>query len=157
MTETTTAPETVTSEFVEQFCERWWAAWNSHEPERMLELMTDDVVYDDAAWPETMRGHAEVRAFLETFWGGFPDMTFEPERPLIAVDGSRAAYPWRGWGTNTGPIDPPGLPATGKRLEWEGADFHEYRDGKIARLWIVFDMTEAWRELGVLSAGDGAE
>jgi steroid delta-isomerase-like uncharacterized protein len=154
MAETTTAAETVTSEWVEEFGERWWAAWNSRQPERMLELMTEDIVYDDAAWPQTMRGHAQVREFLEFLWRAFPDLTFEPECPLIAVDGSSAAFPWRGRGTNTGPIDPPGVPATGKPLAWEGADFQEYRAGKVARLRIVFDMADSLRQLGLLSGRD---
>jgi steroid delta-isomerase-like uncharacterized protein len=153
--ETAMTAEIVTREWIEDFGQRWWAAWNSHQPDRMLELMTEDIVYDDSSWPQTMRGHAEVREFLEWMWRACPDTTFEPGTPLIAVDGSGAAFPWRGWGTNTGPIDPPGLPATGKRLDWEGADFHEYRDGKIARLRIVFDMADSLRQLGLLP-GEGS-
>ena len=64
----------------------------------------------------------------------------------------RAAFWWRGTATNTGRIEPPGLAATGKRIEIEGADFHEYRDGKIARLQIVFDMADMMVQLGVLPA-----
>jgi hypothetical protein len=85
MAETNTSAETVTSEWVEGFRDRWWAAWNSHQ------------------------------------------------------------------------LDPPGMPGTGKTLEWEGADFHdEYRDGKVARLRIVFDMSDTWRQLGLLPDGDSA-
>ena len=61
-----------------------------------------------------------------------------------------AAFWWRGRATNTGPIDPPGLPPTGKRVEFEGADFHEYRDGKVARLRIVFDMADLSRQMGLM-------
>jgi steroid delta-isomerase-like uncharacterized protein len=147
----TAAVETVSSEWVQEFMERWAAAWNSHEPERLLELMTEDIVYDDSAWPETMRGHADVRAFLDHSWRAFPDLTFEGVgSPLIAADEPRAAFWWRGRGTNSGPIDPPGVPPTGKRVEFEGADFHEYRDGKVARLRIVFDMADVSRQLGLL-------
>jgi len=35
------------------------------KPERVLELMTDDIVYDDSGWPQTMRGHADVRELLD--------------------------------------------------------------------------------------------
>jgi steroid delta-isomerase-like uncharacterized protein len=151
--ETTTAAgaETVTTEWAQDFGVRWLAAWNSHEPERLLGLMTDDIVYDDSAWPRTMRGHADVREFLDHTWRAFPDLTFDGVGgPLVASDGPRAAFWWRGQATNTGPIDPPGVPPTGKRIEFEGADFHEYRDGKVARLRIVFDMADATRQLGLL-------
>src|SRR5204863_7757048 len=97
----TAAVETVSSEWVEEFLERWAGAWNSHEPERLLGLMTEDIVYDDSAWPETMRGHADVRRFLDSTWRAFPDLTFEAVgSPLIAGDGPRAAFWWRGLGTN---------------------------------------------------------
>jgi steroid delta-isomerase-like uncharacterized protein len=151
--------QTVDREWLEDFLERWAAAWASHDHERLFELMTDDIVYDDSAWPETMRGKAAVREFLDSTWRAFPDLTFEPVgAPLIATEGPRAAAWWRGTGTNTGPIDPPGIPATGRRIEFEGADFHEYRDGKVARLRIVFDMADLGRQLGFLpqpgSAGE---
>jgi steroid delta-isomerase-like uncharacterized protein len=151
MAETTPAAETVTGEWVEELVERWLAAVNSRQPERLLELMTDDVVYDDSGWPHTMRGHAQVREFVDFLWRAFPDLTFEAVgRPLVASDGPRAAFWWRGHGTNSGPIDPPAIPATGKLVEFEGADFHEYRDGRIARLRIVFDMADVSRQLGLL-------
>ena len=147
----TTATTSIDTTWAGEFLERWSDAWRSHQPEQLLELMTDDIVYDDSAWPTTMRGKAEVREFIEHTWRAFPDMEFDGiGGPLVADDGPRAAFWWKGTGTNTGPIDPPGIPATGKRIEFEGADFHEYRDGKVAKLRIVFDMSDLGRQLGLL-------
>jgi steroid delta-isomerase-like uncharacterized protein len=154
MAEATTAAATVTSEWLEEFGKRYFAAWDSGQPERLLELMTEDIVYDDESWPETMRGHAEVREFLEFVFRAFPDLRFKPERPLIAADGPRAAFPCHGWATNTGPIDPPGAPPTGKAVEWEGVDILEFHDGKVARLRIVYDRTPTLLELGLLREAD---
>jgi steroid delta-isomerase-like uncharacterized protein len=149
--EQATATQTIDPGWVAEFAERWLAAWNGHEPEPLLELMTDDIVYDDSAWPTTMRGKADVREFLDYSWRAFPDMRFEGVgAPLIGTDGPRAAFWWRGEATHSGPVDPPGLPPTGKRIQFEGADFHEYRDGKVARLRIVFDMMAIGRQLGML-------
>jgi steroid delta-isomerase-like uncharacterized protein len=154
-----TEAQTVDKEWLEGFLERWTEAWASHDPDRVLELMTDDIVYDDSASPETMRGKAAVRQFIDSTWRAFPDLVFEGVgEPLTGSDPPRAATWWRGTGTNTGPIDPPGIPATGRRIEFEGADFHEYRDGKVARLRIVFDMADLSRQLGLMpgpgSAGE---
>ena len=78
MTQTgATQREELDREWLDDFIQRWEAAWNSHDPERLLELMTEDVVYDDSAWPRTMRGHADVREFLEFTWRAFPDLRFE--------------------------------------------------------------------------------
>ena len=149
--------EGVDRAWVEEFLGRWLEAWASHDPERVLAMITEDVVYDDSAWPMTMRGHADVRAFLEHSWRAFPDLRFEVvEGPYIHPDEPKASTYWRGFATHTGPIDPPGLAPTGKRIEFEGGDFHEYRDGKIARLRIVFDLADTMVQLGALPAPGSA-
>jgi steroid delta-isomerase-like uncharacterized protein len=145
--------------WVEDFAKRWLDAWNSHEPERLLELMTEDIVYDDSAWPETMRGHADVRAFLDWAWGGMPDLTFEVvDGPFLRPGRPQAAFYWKGTGTFSGQLDPPGFAPTGARLEFVGADFQEYRDGRVARLRIVLDMMDVSRQMGLMpKAGSGIE
>ena len=157
--EQATATETVSQEWVEEFAERWLAAWNSHEPDRLLELMTEDIVYDDSAWPTTMRGHGDVGTFLDYAWRGFPDLRFELlEGPYIVPSQPKAAFYWKGSGTHTGSLEPPGFAPTGKRVEFEGADFHEYRDGRVCRLRIVFDMMDVGRQIGTLpQAGSPVE
>jgi steroid delta-isomerase-like uncharacterized protein len=139
--------------WVEEFGERWLEAWNSREPDVVLALMTPDIEYDDSAWARTMRGHADVREFLDYTWRAFPDLRFElVEGPFLHPSEPKVAFSWRATATNTGPIDPPGLNPTGKPVRFEGADFHEYRDGKVARLNIVFDMADPMRQLGGLPA-----
>ena len=86
--------------WLDDFVGRWEEGWNSHDPHRLLALMTEDIVYDDSAWPTTMRGHADVRRFLDSAWTAMPDLRFEmidgpyirpgrPEadRPLIWLEG----------------------------------------------------------------------
>jgi steroid delta-isomerase-like uncharacterized protein len=137
--------------WVEDFAKRWEAAWNSHEHAQLLGLMADDIVYDDSAWPTTMRGHGDVRTFLDFVWRAFPDMRFEMiEGPYIVPGQPKAAFYWKGSGTHTGALDPPGFAPTRKRIEFEGADFHEYREGRVCRLRIVFDMMDVGRQLGTV-------
>jgi steroid delta-isomerase-like uncharacterized protein len=145
--------------WVGEFAGRWETAWNSHEPARLLELMADDIVYDDTAWPTTMRGHDDVRKFLGFAWTAMPDLRFEVvDGPYLVPGEPKASFYWNGSGTHTGPLDPPGFAPTGKRLEFEGADFHEYRDGRVCRLRIVFDMMDVGRQMGTLpKAGSSVE
>jgi steroid delta-isomerase-like uncharacterized protein len=158
-TEVVHAGREIDQAWVEDFAKRWVAAWNSHQPERLLELMTEDIVYDDSAWPTTMRGHGDVRAFLDFAWRAMPDMRFEVvDGPFLIPGQPKAAFYWKGTGTLTGPLDPPGLAPTGARVEFEGADFHDYRDGRVARLRIVFDMLDASRQMGLFpKVGSQAE
>ena len=158
MTQQDVRTEGVDPAWVADFAQDWLAAWNSHDPERLLALMADDIVYDDTAWPTTMRGHDDVRPFLAHAWAAMPDLRFELRAgPYVHPHEPKAAFWWNGHATHTGALDPPGLQPTGKAIAFDGADFHEYRDGKVARLRIVFDMANAMRQLGVLPEAGGRE
>jgi steroid delta-isomerase-like uncharacterized protein len=138
---------------------RWLDAWNSHDPDRVLLLLTDDIEARDDSWPTPMRGHDQVRKFLSALWRAVPDMAFELlAGPYVIPDEPRAAFHWRGTGSFTGRMDPPGFAPTGRRWQIDGADFHEYRDGRICRLRVVFDLMSVSRQLGVMPAsGSRAE
>jgi steroid delta-isomerase-like uncharacterized protein len=156
--QTTATQGPVDRAWLDDFLARWEEAWDSHDVDRVLAHMTDDIVYEDSAWPRQMRGHADVREFLEYVWTGMPDAHFEAiDGPYLHTDEPKVSFYWRGTGTNTGRTDPPGLAPTGKSIEFYGADFHEYRDGKVARLRIVFDMADLMRKYGVLPAAGSRE
>jgi predicted ester cyclase len=100
-----------------------------------------------------------VRAFTAAMWRAMPDMRFEEPFGLFhAEEGERAAAPWRMTATFSGPMEPPGFAPTGDRIEVEGVDVFELRDGKVARLWTHYDAMEIARRLGVLPPrGSAAE
>jgi steroid delta-isomerase-like uncharacterized protein len=155
----TTSEATPSIEWIRDFARQWIDAWNCHQMDRLLALMSEDIEYRDDAWPKPMRGHAAVREFLEAGWRAFPDMTFELlDGPYVIPGEPRAALHWRGRATHTGPLDPPGFAPTGRRWEIDGADFHEYRDGRLCKLHIAFDMLSVSRQLGLMpTAGSRAE
>jgi steroid delta-isomerase-like uncharacterized protein len=146
-------------EWTREFVPRWLAAWNSHQADRVLELLTDDVEVRDDSWPKAMHGHGDVREFLEALWRAVPDMTFELlQGPYVIPGEPRASFHWRGSGTFTGRMDPPGFAPTGRRWEVDGVDFQEYRDERIAKLRVIFDLMTVSRQLGVMPAtGSRAE
>jgi steroid delta-isomerase-like uncharacterized protein len=140
-------------EWVREFVPRWLDAWNSHQADRVLDFLTEDVEVRDDSWPQAMHGHADVREFLEALWRAIPDMRFELlDGPFVTPAKAAASFRWRGSGTFTGVMDPPGFAPTGRRWEVDGADFQEYRDGRISKLRVVFDMMSVARQLGVMPA-----
>jgi steroid delta-isomerase-like uncharacterized protein len=152
----TTSEATPSIEWIRDFARRWIDAWNSHEVDRLLALMSEDIEYRDDASPKPMRGHADVREFLEATWRALPDMTFELlDGPYVIPGEPRAALHWRGWATHTGPLEPPGFAPTGRRWEQDGVDLHEYRDGRVCKLRIAFDMLSVSRQLGLMPAAGG--
>ena len=137
--------------FLASFSERFGAAWNSHQPERLLELMTEDIVYDDSAWTRTMRGHGDVREFLEFLWRAMPDLEFQDlEGPFLSRGEPTVAFYWRGTGTFTVPLDPPGFAPTGARVAFEGFELLEFRDDRVCRLRIVYDMMDVNSQVGIV-------
>ena len=152
----TTSEATLSIEWIRDFATQWIDACNSHEVNRLLALMSEDIEYRDDAWPKPMRGHADVREFLESSWRAFPDITVELlDGPYVIPGEPRAALHWRGWATHTGPLEPPGFAPTGRRWEQDGVDFHEYRDGRVCKLRITFDMLSVSRQLGLMPAAGG--
>jgi hypothetical protein len=80
-----------------------------------------------------------------------PTRTFEMvEGPFLHQGEPVATFYWRGTGTFTGPLDPPGFAPTGARIEFDGFDLQEYRDGRVCRLRIVTDMLDVSRQLGLM-------
>jgi steroid delta-isomerase-like uncharacterized protein len=151
--EQTLVGEAPSIEWIGEFARRWLDAWNSHRVDRILELVTEDVEVRDDSWPRTMHGHGDVQEFLEALWRAIPDMTFELlAGPYVVPGQPRMSLRWRGSGTFTGLLDPPGFAPTGRRWEADGADFQEYRDGRICKLRVVVDMMAISRQLGLMPA-----
>jgi steroid delta-isomerase-like uncharacterized protein len=140
-----------------EFAERYLGAWNSRDPAAVGECVTEDVFWEDPALAEPARGRREVEAFVELTRTAFPDYEFvELGLPAPSQDGLTAYAPWRMTGTNTGPIDPPGLAATRRPVDIEGIDRWQFRDGLIVRYRAFYDFTEMARQLGLMPPRGGA-
>lgn len=152
MTADPTDPLAVDESFAQAMVARGREAFNAHDAERFVALMTDDVILNHSLWPTTIRGHASLRSFYTDYlWKAFPDLRIEPEDgPFLHPHAPRLAMAWRAVGTHTGPIDPPGFAPTGKRLESSVREIAEFRDGRVSRLQIVVDNADVLRQLGVL-------
>ena len=98
--------------------ERFNEAFNRHDVDAVMALMTEDVVFENtspAPDGERFEGQAAVRAFWERFFGGSPGAHFEAEESLAA--GDRCVVRWRySWGDG----------------HIRGVDVLQVRDGKVA-------------------------
>jgi steroid delta-isomerase-like uncharacterized protein len=138
-------------EWIRDFEGRFVRAWNSHQADRVLALMTEDIEYRDDAWPKTMHGHADVCEFLDALWTAFPDLNFKlVDGPYVIPGQPRSAVQWRGSGTHLGRLDPPGFAATHRWCQGECVNLQEYRDGRVCRFRSSADMLDVSRQLGLL-------
>jgi steroid delta-isomerase-like uncharacterized protein len=148
----------VSEQFARDFADRWQVAWNSRRPEEVAALCTEDVVWDDPLTEEPERGRAAVAEYLRSVWTTFPDLEFTwPEGPYCSFDRTKLACHWSVTGTMLGAVDP-GFAPTGRRVEADGVDLLELRDGLVCHYVGFFDGRDMAQQIGVLPApGSRAE
>jgi steroid delta-isomerase-like uncharacterized protein len=145
-------------QFARHFADRWQKAWNSHVPEQVTELCTEDVVWDDPLTERPERGRAAVAEYLRDVWRAFPDLTFSwPEGPYASFAGVRLALHWHVTGTLLGEMSP-GFAPNGRRVAFDGVDLLELRDGHVCAYNGFFDARGVAQQVGILpTAGSVGE
>lgn len=124
--------------------EKWIAAWNSHSPDKMLPVFTDDIFYEDVAFGEVSHGSAQLRKFAASEFEGVPDLELKLVR--ASVHGGHGTIEWVFSGTDKGVFK------TGKKFSVRGVSVIDVRDGKIARSLDFYDSATIMRQVGVLPA-----
>ena len=145
--------------FARDFADRWQKAWNTRQPERVVALCTEDVLWDDPITERPERGREAVAEYLRTVWRAFPDLEFTwPEGPFASFQGIKLALHWKLTGTMLGPMDPPGFAPTGRRISLEGVDLLEIREGLCCAYQGFFDRQAIAQQVGIApSTGSQAE
>ena len=108
----------------EAFVTRFNTVWNGHDLEGILDMMTDDVVFEASfgkdPWGHRAVGKPAVRQFLEEMFERIPDVRWDETRHHAYPD--VAVVEWLTSGT----------PRGAGRYEVHGCDILALRDGKIA-------------------------
>ena len=121
--------------------------FNGHEPEQAREFMTPDVVWHGNT-VGTINGVETLVAVLGGFIGALPDIHAE-EQDVIA-SGDLVALRQVVSATQTG--DVLGIPASGKRVQWDSVDIYRVnQDGKITEQWAFEDMAAIGSQLGAFT------
>jgi len=103
--------------------DRFADAWNRHDLDALMSMMTDDCVFEASAGPHVDGQRSEgpaVRAAYAAVFATFPDAHWANARHFIA--GDRGVSEWTFTGTRN----------DGTRVEVNGCDLFTVRDGKIA-------------------------
>jgi steroid delta-isomerase-like uncharacterized protein len=124
--------------------EKWIAGWNSHDPEKLLPLFTDDIFYEDVAFGEVSHGKAEVRKFILSEIEGVPDLQLKLVR--ADIHNGHGTIEWTFSGTDKDVFK------TGKKFTVRGVSVIEMRDGKISRNLDYYDAATVMRQVGALPA-----
>ena len=121
--------------------------FNGHQPDRARDYCTDDVVWHGNSLGE-VSGLENLTALLTAFLGALPDLVAE-EQDVIASDDLVVV---RLIVTATHKADLLGIPATGRRVQWNAIDIYRVTDdGKISEEWAADDMAAFASQLGAIS------
>jgi predicted ester cyclase len=147
------APERLTYDGARALFERNYQLLNEHDVRHIPTVFTEDIEFEDDAWPESIRGHAQMQRFMTAPWRAMPDFRFElVEGPYLAEDGRHAAARVRVSGTATGRFDPPGFAPTGARVTTEFGGFYEFEGERVRRARVIVNMNDVGIQIGAAPA-----
>jgi len=108
----------------EAFVARFNQVWNGHDLAGILDMMTEDVVFEASfgkdPWGTRVVGKGAVREFLQDMFERIPDVRWDEIRHFACPE--LAVVEWVTTGT----------PRGGTRYEVQGCDVLALRDGRIS-------------------------
>jgi steroid delta-isomerase-like uncharacterized protein len=136
---------------LQRFIDGYNAAWNDHDVDAILEMHTDDSVFENHTTGDLNVGKQAIGDAIRGIFTVFPDLTFETRRQYIRDN--LVVQEWTARGTHLGKMTRAGLEVepTGKHVEYRGMDVIPISDGKVARKDVYSDGVTLLRQLGLTS------
>jgi ketosteroid isomerase-like protein len=109
--------------------------WFGHDVDAIMAIVSDDIVFHNVTTGDHVAGAAAFREHVAGIHERWPDLSFEEHALYLALDTGLAEWTARA----TAP--------DGRRLEWDGIDVINCKDGLIVRN-AVYSSGHAPRVLG---------
>ena len=134
---------------LQQFIDRYNAAWNDHDVETIVSMHTEDSVFENHVTGDVNVGREQIGRAISGIFSVFPDLTFEARRAYIRED--LVVQEWTASGTHQGTMTRSGIEIapTGRSVEYKGMDVIPIRDGLVARKDVYSDSITLLRQLGL--------
>ena len=134
---------------LQDFIDRYNAAWNDHDVEAIVSMHTDDSVFENHVTGDVNVGRDQIARAIEGIFSVFPNLRFETRRAYIRND--LVVQEWTARGTHEGTMTRSGIevPPTGRKVDYKGMDVIPIRDGLVARKDVYSDSVTLLRQLGL--------
>ena len=134
---------------LQEFIDRYNEAWADHDVDAIVELHTEDSVFENHTTGDVSVGKDAIGNAIRGIFTVFPDLTFETRRQYIRDD--LVVQEWTARGTHLGKMTRAGLEVepTGKAVEYRGMDVIPIDGGKVARKDVYSDGVTLLRQLGL--------
>ena len=126
---------------IDPFVGRVIDIYNGHRVEAFDELLTEDCVLVRNGAEAS--GREAIKKVLANLYRAFPDIEYSVDDVLVA--GDKMALRWQGRGTHRGEYQ--GVPASGRRVTYDGITIYELRGNRIARIWVSTNVLGVMRSL----------
>ncbi len=119
-------------------------AIDSQDYDRIGELIADDFLGHAAGSPEPFDKNGGIE-MIRAWYSAFPDYVHVVE--TMVAEGNRVAVRLTYNATHQGEFE--GIPATGNRISYAGAQIVTMADGQIKEMWVLEDMLGLMSQLGM--------
>jgi steroid delta-isomerase-like uncharacterized protein len=120
--------------------------WNAGNFAFMYETFAPDALLHSPVQPEPLRGLETIKTLAAKLRTAFPDFRLTIEELMGEGDFVLVRYTMRG--TQEG--DYFGIPPTGRRVTSHEIEMFRIPDGKIAEMWLEFNVMSVLHQLGVM-------
>jgi steroid delta-isomerase-like uncharacterized protein len=134
---------------LQEFIDRYNAAWNSHDVDTIVSMHTEDSVFENHVTGDRNVGRKAIGRAISGIFSVFPDLAFETRRAYVRDD--LVVQEWTARGTHQGTMTRSGIEVepTGRRVVYKGMDVIPIRDGLVARKDVYSDSVTLLRQLGL--------
>lgn len=134
---------------LQTFIDRYNQAWNAHDVDAIVEMHTDDSVFENHTTGDVNVGREAIGNAIRGIFTVFPDLEFETRRSYVRDD--LVVQEWTARGTHLGKMTRAGMEVepTGKSVEYRGMDVIPIEDGLVARKDVYSDGVTLLRQLGL--------
>lgn len=127
--------------------QRWIHAFNERDWSTEKALRTSNFCAMLSGAPEPLNSD-DWSGFLAGFTMAFPDSRITIEESI--ADGNTVAARWTLVGTHRAEFQ--GIPATGRKVKFDGIEYNIIVNGQCAEHWSMFDNLALLRQLGAIGA-----
>ena len=134
---------------LQEFIDRYNAAWNDHDVDAIVSMHTEDSVFENHVTGDVNVGREQIAKAIGGIFMVFPDLAFEARRQYIREN--LVVQEWTARGTHLGKMTRSGLEVepTRHQVEYEGMDVIPIREGLVARKDVYSDSITMLRQLGL--------
>jgi steroid delta-isomerase-like uncharacterized protein len=127
---------------VQRFVEE---CWNQGNLNQVSELLTEQVRFHDAVFPNLNPGIQNIKNHIESSRKAFPDLKFTIDDAI--AERNEVVIHWRATGTQKGQFL--GMPPTNRKVTVDGTSIYRLDGGQIAEAYANWNLATMMQQLGV--------